>query len=69
MCDILQLFQNITNNCDNDIDIAKDQCKVICMVSIVKALDLCYFEIMNTGLLDNLKEIIKFCYYKKYEGH
>ena len=69
MCDILQLFQNITNNCDNDMEIIEDNCKVICMVSIVKALDLCYFEIMNTGLLDNLKEIIKFCYYKKYEGH
>ena len=69
MCDILQLFQNITNNCDNDMAIIEDNCKVICMVSIVKALDLCYFEILDTGLLDNLKEIIKFCYYKKYEGH
>ena len=69
-CNVLELFNNVTSNCDNDIEVVKDECKIICLMSIVKALDMCYFELFNTALLDQMKDIIKWCYYQKYEpGH
>ena len=67
MCDLPELYKNITNNCDADLEVVKDQCKVICMLAISKALTICYFELFDTGLLDQMKEIIKYCYYKKNE--
>lgn len=69
MCDFKEILQNITHNCDEDMEIIKDNCKVICLMSIVKALNLCYFQMLNTGLMEQMKEIIKYCYYKKNEGH
>jgi hypothetical protein len=69
-CNVLELFNNVTSNCDNDIEVVKDDCKIICLMSIAKALDMCYFELFNTALLDQMKDIIKWCYYQKYEpGH
>ena len=50
---MLELFNNITSNCDNDIVVVKDECKIICLMSIAKALDMCYFELFNTALLDH----------------
>ena len=67
-CDLISLAHNITYNCDNDIEVVKDTCQVICLMTIVKTLDACYFDLFKTGLLDQLKSIIKWCYYKKYEG-
>ena len=56
-CNVLELFNNITSNCDNDIVVVKDECKIICfkriLMSIAKALDMCYFELFNTALLDH----------------
>tara|TARA_R110000744_G_scaffold114410_3_gene213961 strand:+ start:381 stop:611 length:231 start_codon:yes stop_codon:yes gene_type:complete len=72
MCDLPELFQNITNNCDADLEVVKDQCKVICMMAITKALTICYFQLFDTGLLDQMKDIIKYCYFEKTEinsGH
>ena len=67
-CDILSVFQNITNNCSNDILIARDECKVICIISIMKGIELCSDYLFETGLLNQLKDLIKYCVYKKYEG-
>ena len=67
-CDFKDIINNITKNCENDIDVIKDTCKVICMSSIVKALDMCYFQMLQTGLIEQMRDIIKFCYYKKYES-
>ena len=67
-CDFKDIINNITQNCENDIDVIKDTCKVICMSSIVKALDMCYFQMLQTGLIEQMRDIIKFCYYKKYES-
>ena len=66
-CDILEVFQNITNNCSNDILIAQDECKVICIISIMKGIELCSDYLFETGLLNQLKDLIKYCVYKKYE--
>ena len=66
-CDILEVFQNITNNCSNDILIARDECKVICIISIMKGIELCSDYLFETGLLNQLKDLIKYCVYKKYE--
>ena len=66
-CEFNDIIHNITNNCDNDLQIVKDTCKVICMSSIVKALNYCYFEMLDTGLIEQMKDVIKFCYYKKNE--
>ena len=68
-CDIQTLFNNITINCDHDMEVVKDKCKVICMVAITNALTSCYFQLFSTGLLEQMKDIIKFCYYKKEKGH
>ena len=51
-CNVLELFNNVTPNCGNDIKVVKDECKIICLMSIAKALDMCYFELFNTALLD-----------------
>ena len=67
-CDILSVFSNITNNCSNDILIARDQCEVICIISIMKGIELCSDYLFETGLLNQLKDLIKYCVYKKYEG-
>jgi len=69
MCDFKDIVQNITYNCDEDMEVIKDHCKVICLISITKALNMCYFQMLNTGLMEQMKDIIKFCYYKKSEGH
>jgi hypothetical protein len=70
-CDLMGLFTNITHNCANDLEVVKDECHVICLISIVNALNLCYNQLYHTGLLDQLKEVVKWCYYQKYEsmGH
>ena len=66
-CDILEVFQNITNNCSNDLLIARDECKVICIISIMKGIEMCSDYLFETGLLNQLKDLIKYCVYKKYE--
>lgn len=68
-CVFGDIIHNITNNCENDIEVIKDSCKVICLTTIIKALDMCYFQMLETGLINQMKDIIKFCYYKKFEGH
>tara|TARA_R110000803_G_scaffold5545_1_gene18268 strand:+ start:1704 stop:1910 length:207 start_codon:yes stop_codon:yes gene_type:complete len=61
-CDLKGILNNITHNCETDIEIIKDNCKVICLISITKALNMCYFQMMETGLLEQMKEILKYCY-------
>lgn len=61
-CDLKEIINNITHNCETDIEIIKDNCKVICLISITKALNMCYFQMMETGLLEQMKEILKYCY-------
>ena len=68
-CNFKEIINNITNNCDNDLEVIKDTCKVICLSSIIKALNYCYFEMLDTGLMEQMKDVIKYCYYKKNEGH
>tara|TARA_R110000796_G_scaffold3586_2_gene13902 strand:- start:117 stop:338 length:222 start_codon:yes stop_codon:yes gene_type:complete len=67
-CEFNDIINNITKNCDNDMEVIKDTCKVICMSSIVKALNYCYFEMLDTGLIEQMRDVIKFCYYKKNEN-
>ena len=38
-CDLLSIFHNITTNCSNDIGVARDECKVICIISIMKGIE------------------------------
>ena len=72
-CDILDVFHNITNNCNNDIQIARDECLTICMISVMKGIDICSNYLYDTGLLDQLKNLIKWCVISKYsvnaDGH
>ena len=71
-CDIVNIFQNITNNCSDDISVAEDQCKLFCIISVMKGIDLCSGYLFETGLLTQMKDLIKYCVYKKYalsEGH
>jgi hypothetical protein len=37
---VLELFNNVASNCNNDIQVVKDECKIICLMSIVQALDM-----------------------------
>ena len=52
-CNVLELFNNVTSNCDNAIEVVKDECKMLCLMNIAKALDMRYFELFNTALLHN----------------
>ena len=68
-CDLLSVFENITNNCSNDLQVARDQCEILCIISIMKGIDLCSGYLFDAGLLTQLKDLVKWCVYKKYEGH
>ena len=71
-CDIVDIFKNITNNCSEDISIAEDECKLICIISVMKGIDMCSSYLFEAGLLSQLKELVKYCVYKKYatpDGH
>ena len=66
-CNIIGVFHNISNTCTNDIEFARDECKLFCMISIMNGIELCSKELFNVGLLEQLKGLIKWCVYKKYE--
>lgn len=70
-CNIYEVFNNITENCTNDISFAKGECKVICIITVMKGIEFCSNYLLEAGLLDQLKGLIKYCVYKKYEtsGH
>ena len=68
LCEFNEIIEEINNNCENDLHVIKDTCRVICLSSIVKAMDYCYFKMLNTGLMEQMKEVIKYCYYKKNES-
>ena len=68
-CNIIELFHNISNTCTNDISVARDECKVICIISVMKGIEICSKQLFNVGLLDQLKDLIKYCVYKKYESN
>ena len=38
-CDLLSIFHNISTNRSNDIEVARDECKVICIISIMKGIE------------------------------
>ena len=65
-CDLISIFQNITTNCSNDIEVARDECKVICIISIMKGIKVCSEYLFDSGLLDQLKDLVKHCVYKRY---
>jgi len=68
-CDIVSVFQNITDNCDNDYHVAEDECKVICIISIMKGINMCSDYLFETGLLTQLKNLVKHCIYNKNISH
>tara|TARA_R100000306_G_C4303090_1_gene106160 strand:- start:223 stop:438 length:216 start_codon:yes stop_codon:yes gene_type:complete len=68
-CNIIEVFHNISTTCSNDLLVAEDECKVFCIIAVMKGIEICATELFNVGLLENLKKLIKFCVYKKYEGH
>ena len=63
-CNLADAINNITETCD--MEVIKDNCKVLCLISINHVLVNCYFQIFQTGLLENMKNIIKYCYWKKF---
>jgi hypothetical protein len=66
-CNITEYIENVNLNCNNDLLIVKDNCKIICMMSVLVLLDRCsdWLKLMN--LDKQLEEIVKWCYYKKLE--
>jgi hypothetical protein len=65
-CDWLSIFLNTTTNCSNDIEVARDECKVICIISIMKGIEVCSEYLFDSGLLNQLKDLVKHCVYKRY---
>ena len=68
-CDIVEVFKNITENCSNDLKIAQDECKLFCMISVMKGINICSEYLFETGLLTQLKDLVKHCIYNKSVGH
>jgi hypothetical protein len=66
-CDLLSVFHNITTNCSNDIEVAHDECKVICIINIMKGNAICNEYLLASRLLTQLKGLVKCCVYKQYE--
>ena len=65
-CDLLSVSHNITTNCSDDIEVARDECKVICIISIMKGIEVCSEFLLDSGLLNQLKDLVKYCVYKQY---
>ena len=65
-CDLLSIFHNISTNCSNNIEIARDECEVICIISIMKGIEVCSEYLFDSGLLSQLKDLVQHCVYKKY---
>ena len=65
-CDLLSTFHKITTNCSNDIEVARDECKVICIISIMKGIEMCSKYLCDLGLLDQLKDLLQHCVYERY---
>jgi hypothetical protein len=65
-CDLLSIFHNISTNRSNDIEVAQDECKVICIISIMKGIEVCSEYLFDSGLLNQLKDLIQYCVYKSY---
>jgi len=68
-CDIVGVFKNITENCSNDLEIAQDECKLLCIISVMKGVNMCNRYLFETGLLTQLKDLIKHCIYNKNISH
>ena len=51
-CNVLELFNDVVSNCDNNIEVVKDEYKIICLMSFAKASDMRYFELFSIALLD-----------------
>ena len=68
-CNIIEVFHNISTTCSNDIDFARDECQLFCIISVMKGIEVCSKELFNVGLLEQLKDLIKWCVYKKYESN
>ena len=68
-CNIIEVFNNISTTCSNDIDFARDECQLFCIISVMKGIEICSKELFNVGLLEQLKDLIKWCVYKKYESN
>ena len=65
-CDLLSIFHNISTNCSNDIEVARDECKLICIISIMKGIEVCSEYLFDSGLLNQLKDLVQYCVYKSY---
>ena len=59
-------YSTISTNCSNDIEVARDECKVICIISIMKGMNVCSEYLFDSGLLNQLKDLIQYCVYKSY---
>ena len=68
-CNIIEVFHNISTTCSNDITFARDECELFCIISVMKGIEVCSKELFNVGLLEQLKNLIKWCVYKKYESN
>ena len=49
-CDIVDVFQNITNNCSEDITLAEGECKLVCIISVMTGIDMCSNYLFEAGL-------------------
>ena len=58
---------NLNDFCGDDIDIVKEDCNILCMLSIMVILNECVDFLIFTDKKSELKSVIKWCYYKKTE--
>jgi hypothetical protein len=65
-CDLLSIFHNISTNCSNDIEVARDECKLVCIISIMEGTEVCSKYLFDSGLLNQLKDLVQYCVYKSY---
>ena len=54
-CDLLSIFHNTTTNCSNGIEVARDECKVICIISIIKGIECVANIFLALGFATNSK--------------
>jgi hypothetical protein len=55
--------------CSKGLQVARDQCEILRIISIMKGIDLCDGYLFDIGLLTQLKDLVKWCVYKKYDSH
>ena len=57
----IDIFQNVTDSCTNNFTLATEQCKGLCVISIMSSLKMCSDLLFSAGQLSQFKDFMTKC--------